>query len=173
MGFEQWYRRALAGAPGAAVAAQGGTGSGNADGYCAAVFWPQLHCPPSLLHEHAFLELMRMFTECSESEAFDLFDILDADCLGMLGLQQVYMAMCLIAAVGSQQLTKFLHFHSTHFFFVLAKGCRLTAAPERVFWPHLVTFLRLIGAPGHLISKVSTANDITPLAQLSYEDFLY
>jgi len=32
--------------------------------------------------------------------------------------------------------------------------------------------LRLLGAPGHLVSRVSAEHDVAPLAQLTYEEFL-
>jgi len=124
------------------------------------------------LHEHAFLELLRTFVECTDSEAFDLFDILDCEFLGMLGVSQVYLAVCLVAAMGSRQLTKFLFFHSSHIFATLSKGCLLTAGPDRVAWPRIVTLLRLFGVPGHLISRASHENELEPLALLKYEAFL-
>ena len=49
----------------------------------------QLLCPPTLQHEYAIVEFMRMFAECPDSEAFNLLDIIDSDCLVMLGLPQV------------------------------------------------------------------------------------
>jgi len=162
--FEQWYRRILS----------SGT-SGNAVpsprpelGF----LWPQVYCPPNALHEHAFLELVRAFADCSDGEAFDFFDLLDHDSKGVLGLQQVYIAICLLAAVGCRQLTKFIYYHSTRLFGMLAQGCRLNAAPEHVIWAKVLVLLRLLGTSGHQISKVCADNDMTPLAQLKYDDFL-
>eukprot|EP00928_Gymnodinium_smaydae_P074370 TRINITY_DN5742_c0_g2_i1.p1 TRINITY_DN5742_c0_g2~~TRINITY_DN5742_c0_g2_i1.p1 ORF type:complete len:304 (-),score=62.57 TRINITY_DN5742_c0_g2_i1:122-1033(-) len=160
--FEQWYRRALS----SSVVAQG-VGSGGAN---AALAWPQVYCPPNLLHEHAFLELLRTFADCSEAEGMDFFDFLDCEFLGMLGLPQVYFAICLVAAVASNQLTKFLFFHSTRLFGFLEKGSRMDAAAGRVSWARLVTLLRLVGAPGHAISKVGQENGVAPLSQLCYEE---
>eukprot|EP00929_Paragymnodinium_shiwhaense_P014549 TRINITY_DN122460_c0_g1_i1.p1 TRINITY_DN122460_c0_g1~~TRINITY_DN122460_c0_g1_i1.p1 ORF type:complete len:296 (-),score=63.36 TRINITY_DN122460_c0_g1_i1:30-917(-) len=171
MAFEQWYKRVLA----SAAAAHGNPHAALHEQQAAALappFWPQVYCPPNLLHEYAFLELLRTFTECSDSEAFDLFDLLDCEFLGMLGLHEVYIAICLLAAHGSRQLTKFLYFHSTRLFGILSRGCKVTSAPEHVSWPRLVTFLRLLGTPGHLISRASTENGVSPLAQLNYEQFL-
>jgi len=136
--------------------------------------WTQVYCPPNLLHEHAFIELLRTFAECSESEAFDLFDILDCEYLGMLGLPQVYLAMCLVAALGCRQLKEFLYFHSTRLFKMLAKGCPETSF-ERISWPKLHLFLRLLGTPGHLVFRRSSDND-SPSSMcsdgLTYDQFL-
>lgn len=145
--FGQWYRRILASGSGSNAAATPRLELG--------LLWPQAFCPPHLLHEYAFMELLRAFAECTDSEAFDLFDILDCHFMGMLGLQQVYFAMCLIAALGSRQLTKFLYFHSTQLFEVLSKGC-IASPPEHVSWPRLLVLLRLLGAPGHVVSRVGT-----------------
>lgn len=162
--FEQWYQRVLANSPGASAPALPPAQLG--------MLWPQSFCPPNALHEYAFLELLRAFVECSESEAFDFFDILNHDYLGFLGYAQVYVAMCLIAAMGSRQLTKFLYFHSTRLFEILSRGCRLESPPGCVAWPRLLMLLRLLGAPSHLISRVTAEHDVAPLAQLRYEEFL-
>ena len=37
---------------------------------------------------------------------------------------QVYIAICLVAAIGSRQLTKFFYFHSTRIFGMLALGSK-------------------------------------------------
>lgn len=143
--FGQWYRRIL-------------TSGSNSNASSTprpelGLLWPQAFCPPLLLHEYAFMELLRVFADCTDSEAFDLFDILDCNFMGMLGPPQVYFAMCLIAALGSRQLTKFLYFHSTQLFAVLSKGC-IASPPEHVSWPRMLVFFRLLGAPGHLVSRV-------------------
>lgn len=162
--FEQWYRRVLATGPAANVA--------PAPRPEFSLLWPQVYCPPNALHEHAFMELLRAFADCTDSEAFDFFDLLDYDYHGMLGLPEVYFAMCLVAALGSRQLTKFIYFHSTRFFGILARGCRFSAAPDHITWARLLMLLRLLGTPGHLISKVCVESDLTPLAQMKYDDFL-
>jgi len=162
--FEQWYQRVLVGGPGATVPPVPPPELG--------LMWPQAFCPPNALHEHAFLELLRAFAECTDSEAFDFFDLLNHDCLGFLGYAQVYVAVCLIAAMGCRQLTKFLYFHSTRLFGILSRGCRFGASPGCVSWPRLLTLLRLLGAPSHLISRVSVELGVAPLAQLTYEEFL-
>lgn len=162
--FEQWYRRVLASGSGSAVQLRPKTDVGR--------LWPQLFCPPNAVHEHAFMELLRAFAECSDSEALDFFDLLDADYTGMLGLPQVYIAICLVAALGSRQLTKLLYFHSTRLFAILAKGCRLSAEPGRVAWPRVLMLLRLLGASSHLVSRVGAEYGVVPLAQLNYDEFL-
>mmetsp|Transcript_75920 Transcript_75920/g.176074 ORF Transcript_75920/g.176074 Transcript_75920/m.176074 type:complete len:296 (-) Transcript_75920:126-1013(-) len=162
--FEQWYQRVLAGCPGAHSPALPPSELG--------LLWPQVFCPPNALHDHAFMELLRAFAECTDGEAFDFFDLLNHDYLGYLGYPQVYLAMCLIAAMSSRQLTKFLYFHSTRLFGILAKGCRFDASPGYVAWPRLLTLLRLLGAPSHLVSRIGVEHGVVPLTQLSYEDFL-
>lgn len=162
--FEQWYQRILTNGSAAKAAALPRLELG--------LMWPQAFCPQNALHEHAFMELIRVFVECSDSEAFDLFDIMDHDYLGFLGYAQVYISICLVAALGSRQLTKFFYFHSTRVFGILSRGCRVSSAPGCISWPRLLLFLRLLGAQGSLISRVGTENGITPLAQLDYEDFL-
>lgn len=162
--FEQWYRRLLA--SGAAV---GASAMPHAD---VGLLWPQVYCPPNALHEHAFGELLRTFADCSDSEALDFFDLLDHENYGALGLPQVYMAICLVAAIGCRQLTKFAYFHSTALFGILAKGCRLCSPPEHVTWAKVLCLLRLLGAPGGLISRACVENDMTPLTQLKYDEFL-
>lgn len=164
--FGQWYRRVLAsGAPeGAASQPRSEIG----------LLWPQAFCPPNALHEYAFMELLRAFAECSDSEAFDFFDILDCEFLGNLALPQVYLAMCLVAAMGSQQMLKFLYFHSGKLFGMLTKGCP-GVAPDHVSWPRLLMLLRLLGAPGHLVSRVGaeTGASSCKLGEgLSYDEFL-
>jgi len=161
--FEAWYRRVLASGAGASAPPAPRPELG--------LLWPQAFCPPSALHEHAFVELLRVFAECAESEAFDFFDLLDYRFLGMLGLPQIYLAVCLIAALGSRQLTKFLYFHSNRLFEMLAEGC-VDAAPERVSWPRVLMLLRLLGAPGHLVSRVAEENHVENLAQLNYDEFV-
>jgi hypothetical protein len=136
--------------------------------------WPQAFCPPSALHEYAFMELLRAFTECSDSEAFDFFDLLDCDFLGMLALPQVFLAMCLLAALGSRQLLKFLYFHSTKLFAMLTKGCPGVAS-ECVSWPRLLVLLRLLGAPAHLVSRVGAETGASSYGLgdgLTYDEFL-
>jgi len=162
--FEQWYRRVLANAPGSGVSKMPAPELG--------MLWPQAYCPPNALHEHAFVELIHAFVECSDGEALDLFDLMDHSFLGMLGLPQVYVAICLVAALGSRQLTKFLYFHSSRLFGILAIGCRLSAKPEHVTWPRLLVFLRLLGAQSHLLSHVAADLGIAPLSQLRYDDFV-
>jgi len=162
--FEHWYRRALSTSSASGMPATPRPEVG--------LLWPQVFCPPNALHEHAFIELMRAFADCTDSEALDFFDLLDHDFHGTLGLPQVYIAICLVAALGCRQLTKFIYFHSTRLFGILAKGCRFSAAPNRVTWARLMMLLRLLGTPGHLISKVCVEHGMTPLAQLKYDDFL-
>merc|ERR1712113_587409 len=124
--------------------------------------WPQAFCPPNALHEHAFMELIRVFADCSDSEAFDFFDLMDYDFMGFLGYAQVYIAICLVAALGSRQLTKFLYFHSTRIFGILSRGCRFKSAPGYVAWPRLLTLLRLLGAQGSLISRIGAEYSVAP-----------
>jgi hypothetical protein len=166
--FEHWYRKVLA------------TGAGSSASSASDSFkdvglqWTQVYCPPSLLHEYAFMELLRTFVECSDSEAFDFFDILDCEFLGMLETPQVYIAVCLVAALGSRQLCDFLYLHSSRLFKTLAKGCPETCF-ERVSWPKLHSCLRLLGTPGHLVFGSSNDRDIpSPLCSdgLTYDDFL-
>jgi len=157
LAFEQWYRRVLATSAGASAQRDLG------------VLWPQVYCPPTALHEHAFLELLRWFADCSDSEAFDLFDLLDNTLMGALALPQVYRSVCLVAALGSRQLTKFLFFHSTWLFNTMSCGC-LGAPKDRLSWPRLLTLLRLLGAPCHLISRVSLEHGVESL--LNYDQFL-
>eukprot|EP00927_Polykrikos_kofoidii_P065487 TRINITY_DN61239_c0_g1_i1.p1 TRINITY_DN61239_c0_g1~~TRINITY_DN61239_c0_g1_i1.p1 ORF type:complete len:268 (-),score=35.49 TRINITY_DN61239_c0_g1_i1:16-819(-) len=165
--FDQWYKRVLA------SVASGQGGCFGFDGLAdAPPFWNQIYCPPNLLHEHAWVELLRTFVDCSDSEAYDFFDILDSESLAMIGMPQVYVGMCLIAALGSRQLTKFLYFHSTRMYKMLAVGCRLLAPPGCVTWPKLVSFLRIIGTPGYLISRAFVENNLSPLANIKYEEFL-
>jgi len=164
LAFENWYRRLLANSHAASMPAAPRPELG--------FLWPQVFCPPSALHEHAFAELLRAFAECSESEAVDLFELLDHDFRGMLSVSQVYLAICLLAALGCRQLTKFLYFHSTILFGMLSKGCRFSAAPGRVTWARMLVLLRLLGTPGHLISKVGIDHGMTPLAQLTHDQFL-
>jgi len=164
MAFELWYQRIFASSPGAAAPSLPVDQLG--------MLWPQAFCPPNALHEHAFAELLRAFAECTDGEVFDFFDILDSECLGYLGYAQTYFAMCLIAAMSSRQLTKFLYFHSTRLFNILSQGCQLEAPPGNVSWPRLLMFLRLLGAPSHLISKVTIEHGVAQLAHITYEEFL-
>jgi len=164
--FEQWYRRAFANSSCVAANAAPLTDLG--------FLWPQAFCPPSALHEYAFMELLKAFAECSDSEALDFFDLLDCDFLGMLTLPQVYLGICLVAALGSHQLLKFLYFHSTRLFGVLDKGSPGMAA-ERVSWPRLLVLLRLLGAPSYLVSRIGTEAGISSAAigdGLTYDEFL-
>jgi len=164
MAFEHWYQRILASSPGATAP--------NLPADQLGMLWPQTFYPPNALHEHAFAELLRVFAECTDGEVFDFFDILDHECLGYLGYAQTYFAMCLIAAMSSRQLTKFLYFHSTHLFNILSKGCQLKTPPGNVAWSRLLTFLRLLGAPSHLISRVTIERGVAQLAQIAYEEYL-
>jgi hypothetical protein len=164
--FEQWYRRTFAGGTSGAAAEKPHVELG--------FLWPQAFCPPSALHEYAFMELLRAFAECSDSEALDFFDLLDCDFLGMLSLPQVYLAICLVSALGSRQLLKFLYFHSTNLFRVLQKGCP-GVVPERLSWPRLLVLLRLLGTPGYLASRIGAEAGISSSAigeGLSYEEFM-
>jgi len=166
MAFEQWYRRIFASGTSASAATVPRAELG--------LLWPQAFCPPSGLHEYAFMELIRAFAECSDSEALDLFDLLDHDFLGMLALPQVYLGICLMAALGSRQLLKFLYFHSSNLFGVLTKGCP-SVASERVSWPRLLVLLRLLGAPSHLVSHVGAKTGVSFYAigdGLTYDEFL-
>lgn len=162
--FEQWYRRVLA----SSVASNAVTSPRLELG----LLWPQVHCPPTGLHEHAFFEVLRAFGEFSDGEALDFFDLLDHERVGFLCLPQVYFAMCLVAAVGCKQLTKFVYFHSTKLFDMLEKGCRFSAAPKHVTWAKVMSLLRLLGTPGSLISKTCTENRMVPVSQLTYDDFV-
>mmetsp|Transcript_102785 Transcript_102785/g.299791 ORF Transcript_102785/g.299791 Transcript_102785/m.299791 type:complete len:296 (-) Transcript_102785:91-978(-) len=162
--FEQWYQRVLANCAGGLTSSAPPAELG--------LLWPQAFCPPNALHEHAFTELLRAFAECTDGEACDFFDLLNYDCQGYLGYAQVYLAICLIAAMASRQLTKCLYFHSTRLFGVLAKGCRFDAPPDYVTWPRLLALIRLLGAPSHLISRAGAECGVAPLAQLTYEEFL-
>jgi len=161
--FEQWYKRVLVSGAGASAPPLPQKDFG--------LLWPQAFCPPNALHEYAFMELVRAFADCSDSDAFDFFDILDYDFLGVLGLPQVYLGMCLIAAIGSRQLTKLLYFHSTNLFLVLSKGC-VEVPAERIAWPRVLTFLRLLGAPESLISRTVAGSGMHSATQLTYDDFL-
>jgi hypothetical protein len=164
--FEHWYRKVLATGAGNASASESCKDTG--------LQWTQVYCPPSLLHEYAFMELLRTFVECSDSEAFDFFDILDCEFLGMLGAPQVYLAVCLVAALGSRQLKNFLFYHSSRLFKMLVKGCPETS-PERVSWPKLHLLLRLLGAPGHLVFRISSDHDVPSVLcsdGLTYDHFL-
>lgn len=166
--FQQWYQRVLANIPGAAVApSYAGAPPRELD-----VLWPQAACPPHALHDQAFLEVLRAFADCTDSEGFDFFDLLDQHSQGYLRYAQVYLAICLIAAIASRQLMKFLYFHSNRVFKILDQGCMLEAPHGHVFWPRLLKLLRLLGAPGHLISDVAEEHGVAPLAHLTYEDFM-
>merc|ERR1719453_832591 len=82
--------------------------------------------------------------------------------------------MCLVAALGSRQLLKFLYFHSTRLFGVLTKGCP-GVAPERVAWPRLLLLLRLLGAPCYLVSRTGIEAGVASSAigdGLTYDEFL-
>jgi hypothetical protein len=168
--FEQWYRRVFASGSSSAASPLPRADVG--------LLWPQAFCPPSALHEYAFLELLKAFVDCSDSEAFDFFELWDYDFLGMLALPQVYLAMCLVAALGSRQLLKFLYFHSTWLFKALAKGSLewVGAAPEpKVGWPRVLMLLRLVGAPGHLVSRIGSENGVASPGfsdGLTYDEFL-
>mmetsp|Transcript_28656 Transcript_28656/g.66063 ORF Transcript_28656/g.66063 Transcript_28656/m.66063 type:complete len:273 (+) Transcript_28656:53-871(+) len=162
--FEQWYKRTLS--------ASTVTQTSSTPRPELGILWSQCFCFPNALHEQAFLELLRVFAECSDSEAYDFFDILDSHFLGMLGLQQVYLAMCLVAAIGCSQVTKFLYFHSSWIFTTLAAGS-IEAPAEQVSWPRILTLLRLLGAPCAVVTKVCAENGIHgPLADLDYETFM-
>lgn len=161
--FNQWYRRLLA---------SGGQTTIATPQPCLGALWSQAFCPQLALHDFAFAEFLRTFVECSDSEAFDLFDLLDDKFLGMLGLEQIYLAICLVAALGSRQLTKFLYFHSTRLFSLLEKGSVGSAQIGCVALPRLVTLLRLLGAPTHLILRTSAESGLDMTAQLRYDGFL-
>lgn len=164
--FEAWFKRIVAAGP----------SIGNGVAHCAPrqdmnFVWPVAYCPPDALHEHAFMELVRAFADCSDSEVWDLFDLLDHDFQSFLGFPEVYVAMCLLSAIGCRQLAKFFYFHNRRLFGMLTKGCRLSAAPAHVSWPRLVVLLRLIGASGPLISRLSAEFGLEPLAQLPFEQY--
>eukprot|EP00747_Dinoflagellata_sp_TGD_P167843 gnl/TRDRNA2_/TRDRNA2_193048_c0_seq1.p1 gnl/TRDRNA2_/TRDRNA2_193048_c0~~gnl/TRDRNA2_/TRDRNA2_193048_c0_seq1.p1 ORF type:complete len:289 (-),score=50.24 gnl/TRDRNA2_/TRDRNA2_193048_c0_seq1:112-978(-) len=163
MSFESWYKRALASGIGANAPLVPPAHLG--------ALWLQAFCPPNALPEYAFMELLRAFAECTDSEAFDLFDVLDHDFLGMLGFPQVYLAICLVGALGSRQLTKFLYFHSGHLFRILARGS-VGVDAERAAWPRVLTFVRLLGAPSHLISRVGSDCGVRVDAELTYDQFM-
>lgn len=164
LAFEQWYQRTLAISLGATAS--------NLPVDQLGMLWPQTFCPPNALHENAFAEMLRTFADCTDGEVFDFFDILDPECLGCLGYAQTYFAMCVVAAMSSRQLRKFLYFHSTRLFTILSRGCQLDALPGSVSWARLLMFLRLLGAPSHLISRVIIEHGVAQLAQITYEEFL-
>jgi len=164
--FERWYLKALNSSRAASIPQRPAPDC----------WWPEAYCPPTALHEHAFLELMRVFTECAESDAMDFFDLLDYNFMGILGFSQIYIAMVLLAAMGSRQLTKFMYFHSSTLFAYLCKGCRFNAAPDCVTWARLLVLLRLLGVKGASLSEAGELHGMTPLSQIDatkFEEILF
>lgn len=162
LSFEQWYWRLLPVCVARPQAAQSVLG----------ILGPQASCPPSAVHEHAFAEIVRAFADCSESEAMDLFDLLDQDLHGMVNIRQVYMAVCLLTALACRRLTRFLFLHSTLLFGMMCGSCRQNSAPDRVTWAKVLVLLRLWGTPSRLLSKAFVDYEVTPLTPLSHGDFL-
>lgn len=159
--FNQWYYRMIT----------RNTQTITAPPPCLGSTWSQAFCPRLGLHDFAFVEFIRTFVDCSDSEAFDLFDLLDYRLLGILEFRPVYLAICLVAALGSHQLTKFLYFHSSFFFNLLAEGSVATKS-GCIALPRLITFLRILGAPTHLILRMIPTEGSEPMAQFRYEQFL-
>jgi len=156
--FEQWYKKLL---PSKVAEDYTAEGPRQELGF----LWPQLFCPPTALPEHAF-------SECSEGEALDFFDLLDGDLQGMLSFEQVYLGICLVAALGCKQLTKFLYMHSSQFFQLLAKGCRCCAKEDTITWARLLTLLRLLGVSGAVLSGIVSRQKLTsPRAEVKYHQF--
>lgn len=160
--FDAFFKRLLAGcvAPQAAFAPRQEYG------------WmlPQLFCPPTAVPEHAFLELMHLLADCTDSEASDLFDLLDYDFRGFLGLKQIYFAICMLAALDSKQSTKFLYYHASTLFAILARRC-VSVAEERVCWSQLIVLFRVLGVPIHVVRACGRDAGF-PDGELAFDGFL-
>eukprot|EP00931_Biecheleriopsis_adriatica_P100666 TRINITY_DN75931_c0_g1_i1.p1 TRINITY_DN75931_c0_g1~~TRINITY_DN75931_c0_g1_i1.p1 ORF type:complete len:287 (+),score=36.46 TRINITY_DN75931_c0_g1_i1:80-940(+) len=162
LAFTQWYVRQLPGTYEGRSARRPDLG----------LLWPQAYCAPHALHEYAFVDFLRLFVDCTDREALDFFDLLDSDCLGALTLQQVCIAVLLIAALGSRQLTKCLYVHSKRLFGLLSTGSQRSLRRRHVLWPRVQMLMQLLGAPWHLISRVCSQFAFQPLAKLTHDDFV-
>ncbi|CAJ1350128.1 unnamed protein product [Effrenium voratum] len=99
------------------------------------LFFPQASAFPGTVHEYAFMDFLRLFLECSDAEALNFFRLLDANMLGALKFQQIYLAIVLISALASRQLTKCLYLHSRWLFDTItatSEGRGLTSASDCV-----------------------------------------
>lgn len=162
--FEQWYKRIISSSACAPSLKQPPSDLGG--------LWPQAFCPPNALPEYAFLELVRAFAECTDSEAFDFFDLMDYRFVGALDFKQVYFAVCILAASGCRQSTKLLYLHSRRIFAMLAEG-RVGGSSGKVTWPRLLALLRLLGATSLVVSRACTECGVAFLSRdLTYQEFL-
>ncbi|CAE8716759.1 unnamed protein product, partial [Polarella glacialis] len=153
--FQQFYQRAIP-----------GYGAPEARGPKAELgfLWPQVHFHPHGLPEYAFMDFLRDFVNCTDGEALDFFEILDSDFLGVLSFQKVYAAVCIIAALSSRQLAKYVYMHSRHLYDLLSAGGRTP-----LLWPKVQMLQLLLGAPLDLISRICEKK--APFAQLSRAEF--
>jgi hypothetical protein len=135
--------------------------------------FPLACCPPPGIPEYAFIEIMRTFTECTDDEALDLFDLLDYDLVGALDIRKVYFGVALLSALGSRQCTKFFRVHSRMLFAMLTHGCPTLnpQSTETVAWPRVIVLLRVLGVPEHLIARLGQDFAVKQLDEINYDTF--
>eukprot|EP00930_Biecheleria_cincta_P046452 TRINITY_DN32030_c0_g1_i1.p1 TRINITY_DN32030_c0_g1~~TRINITY_DN32030_c0_g1_i1.p1 ORF type:complete len:294 (+),score=47.27 TRINITY_DN32030_c0_g1_i1:173-1054(+) len=155
--FQQWYQRQLcSGAENRGLRPQD-----------LGILWPRGYNFPDSLCESAFVDFIRLFVECSDGEALDFFELLDVHLLGALSAHQVYIAIILVAALSSKQLTKCLFLHSKYLYSLLSASPRGQALGSRI-----QMLQQLLGAPWYLVSRVSAECGIPPLKDLTHEEFV-
>lgn len=155
--FQQWYQRQLSsGAENRGLRPQD-----------LGILWPRGYNFPDALCESAFVDFIRLFVECSDGEALDFFELLDVHLLGALNAHQVYIAIVLVAALSSKQLTKCLFLHSKHLYSLLSANPCGQALGARI-----QMLQQLLGAPWYLVSRVTAECGIPPLKDLAHEEFV-
>lgn len=155
--FQQWYQRQLSsGAENRGLRPQD-----------LGILWTRGYNFPDALCESAFIDFIRIFVECSDAEALDFFELLDVQLLGALNAHQVYIAIVLIAALSSKQLTKCLFLHSKHLYSILsANPCGQSLGAR------IQMLQQLLGAPWYLVSRVTAECGIPQLKDLTHEEFV-
>lgn len=164
--FQNWFKRALD----SPASSSNFTGPLRTE---LGLVFPLACCQPPAIPEYAFIEIMRTFTECTDDEAFDLFDLLDYDLVGALDIKKMYFGLTLLSAVGSRQCSKFFRVHSRMLFAMLTKGCPTMnpQSPEKVAWPRVIVLLRVLGVPEHLIARLGQDFAIKQLDEINYDTF--
>lgn len=110
---------------------------------------------PGLISEFQFLTVLRGFCDCSKSDAFDFFDLLDIECDGYIGFPEMYLAVCIIVAKACKYGRKLMYLHGA----ALLKTLRPEVEPDEdkgpVPWEKMIGWFNVFEVPPRVVGEIA------------------
>eukprot|EP01135_Chromosphaera_perkinsii_P005963 Nk52_evm8s375 gene=Nk52_evmTU8s375 len=118
------------------------------------------------LDDTQFVAFMRMCTDLTESQIYNVFDMLDVDASGLMEFDEFYLLVCILTAIKDHEEKMFLYNHSRTVFDLLdADGSGNVSAAE------FETFGFLFNFYGPAINQIFSEFDVSGDLELDYGEF--